>query len=297
MPPEEARAAALKSFGALSRNAERGYDIRSGRWLETLWQDLRYGARMLLKQPGVSLTAILTLALGIGANAAIFTLLHTMLMKNLPVADPQTLVRIGNNNDCCVYSEPLPDDGNYSLFPTAFWALIKESTPEFEELAALQAGYKPITVRRGGENAQARSVIGEFVSGNYFRTFGLRPQAGRLLAGPDDVVGAPLTAVMSYHAWQRDYAGDPSVVGGAFWINTKPVTIVGIAPPEFFGDRLSSTPPDLFLPIETMPVLATAPYVHDPATKWLYLIGRVKPGIQLPALQEKLSVLLRRAFA
>ncbi|MBO0798559.1 MAG: ABC transporter permease, partial [Blastocatellia bacterium] len=295
MTPEEARAAALKSFGDLSRNTELGFDIRGGGWLETLKQDLRFGARMLLKQPGFSLTAILTLALGIGANAAIFTLLHAMLMKNLPVADPQTLVRIGDNNDCCE-SDGIPEGENYSLFPTGAWRLMKENAPEFEELAAMQAGfeYLPITARPDKENAEARSVMGEFVSGNYFRTFGLRPEAGRLLVDSDDVAGAPMTAVMSYRTWQSDYAGDPSVVGGVFWINTKPVTIVGIAPPGFYGDRLSSTPPDFYLPIETLPVLATAPYVNDPATKWLYLVGRVKLGVQLPALQEKLCVLLRQ---
>jgi predicted permease len=295
MPPDEARARAVERFGNLSRKTELGYDVRGGGWLEKLWQDLRFGVRMLLKQPGFSLTAILTLALGIGANAAIFTLLDSMLMKNLPVADPQTLVRLGSNNICCVYTEPL-DDGNYSIFPTAAWRLLQKNAPEFEELAALQAGFeiKPITVRQARENTGARSVMGEFVSGNYFRTFGLRPEAGRLLTGADDVAGAPLTAVMSYSTWRRDYAGDSSVVGSAFSINTKPVTIVGIAPPGFYGDRLSSTPPDFYLPIETMPVLATAPYVNDPVTKWLYLVGRVKPGVQLPALEEKLSVLLRQ---
>src|SRR5262249_55134447 len=91
MAPDEARAAALKSFGELSRNTERGYDIRGGGWLETFWQDLRYGARILLKQPGFTLIAVLTLSLGIGANAAIFTLLHAGLMKNLPVANPEKL--------------------------------------------------------------------------------------------------------------------------------------------------------------------------------------------------------------
>jgi macrolide transport system ATP-binding/permease protein len=295
MPPDEARDAARRSFGNLSRKTELGYDICGGGWVETLWQDLRFGVRMLLKQPGFSATAILTLALGIGANAAIFTLLHAVMMKNLPVADPERLVQIGDDNDCCVASGT-PDDGKYSLFPTAAWRLLKENAPEFEELAAIQAGfeYRPITVRRDRDNAEARSVMGEFVSGNYFRTFGLRPQAGRLLTDSDDVAGAPMTAVMSYHVWQRDYASDASVVGGAFWINTKPVTIVGVAPRGFYGDRLSSSPPDFYLPIETMPVLATAPYVGEPATQWLYLVGRVKPAVNLPTLQEKLSLLFRQ---
>ena len=106
--------------------------------------------------------------------------------------------------------------------------------------------------------------MGEFVSGNYFRTFGLRPRMGRLFYDADDVTGAPIVAVMSYETWKHDYAGDASVVGSTFWVNTKAVTIAGIAPQGFFGDRLASTPPDFYLPIEAMPVLANVPYVHDP---------------------------------
>jgi predicted permease len=293
LPPDEARTAALKSFGNLSRKVELGHDVRGGGWLEKLWQDLRFGVRMLMKQPSFSLTAVFTLALGIGANAAIFTLLHAVMMKNLPVADPDSLVRIGDGMSSGV-GITAPDDGTFSVFPTAAWRLMKEKTPEFEELAAIQSGLGPIIVRRDGEDAGARSVMGEFVSGNYFKTFGLRPQAGRMFTDSDDVAGAPMTAVMSYHAWQRDYAGDASVVGGVFWINTKPVTIVGIAPAGFYGDRLSSSPPDFYLPIETLPVLTTAPYVHDQVSQWLYMIGRVKPGVHLPALQEKLSLLFRQ---
>ncbi len=264
----------------------------------TLIQDVRYALRQLWKTPGFTATAMLTLALGLGANAAIFTLVNAVLMKNLPVADPNTLVRIGDNTDCCVNSGT-QDNGNFTLFPTETWLLFKKNAPEFEELAAMQAGfgYRPIIARRDGEHVAARSMMGEFVSGNYFRTFGLVPRAGRLLTDSDDVAGAPVMAVMSYEAWQRDYAGDASVVGSTFWINTKPVTISGIAPVGFYGDRLSTTPPDFFLPIESMPVLANAPYVHDPEMRWLYLVGRVKPGVQLPALRKKLNALLRQSFA
>jgi predicted permease len=264
----------------------------------TLIQDVRYALRQLRKTPGFTITAVLTLALGIGANAAIFTLVNAMLLRNLPVADPKTLVRIGDANDCCVNSGT-SDNGDYALFPTETWKLMKKNAPEFEELAAMEAGfsYRPITVRRNGDSAAARSSMGEFVSGNYFRTFGLRPMAGRLLTDTDDVTGAPLTAAMSYETWQRDYAGDPAVVGSTFWVNTKAVTITGIAPEGFYGDRLSTTPPDYYLPIEAMPVLASAPYVHDPNAQWLYMVGRVKPGTNLPALQKKLSVLLRQSFA
>ncbi|HEV3149665.1 MAG TPA: ABC transporter permease [Acidobacteriaceae bacterium] len=263
----------------------------------TLIQDVRYAVRQLRKTPGFTITAILTLALGIGANAAIFTLVNAMLLRNLPVADPKTLVRIGDDNNCCVNSGT-SDNGDYTMFPTATWQLMKKNAPEFEELAAMQAGfgYRPVTVRRNGDAAAARSSMGEFVSGNYFRTFGLRPACGRLLTDPDDVAGAPLTAVMSYQTWQRDYAGDPAVVGGTFWVNTKAVTITGIAPEGFYGDRLSTTPPDYYLPIESMPVVASAPYVHDPDMQWLYIVGRVKPGVSLPALQQKLRALARQSF-
>ena len=264
----------------------------------TLTQDLGYALRQLRKTPGFTITVMLTLALGLGANAAIFTLVNSMLLQNLPVVDPETLVRLGDESDCCV-SSGTRDDGKYSLFPTETYKYFKRNAPEFEELAAMQAGFvpRPITVRRDGSQTDASSVIGEFVSGNYFRMFGLQPSAGRLLTDSDDMEGAPLTAVMSYQTWQRDYASDTSVLGSTFWVNTKPVTVVGIVPEGFYGDRISTNPPDFYLPIEEMPVLANAPYVHNPDARWLYLIGRVKPGVAMGALQEKINALLRQAFA
>ena len=264
----------------------------------TLTQDLGYALRQLRKTPGFTITVMLTLALGLGANAAIFTLVNSMLLQNLPVVDPETLVRLGDESDCCV-SSGTRDDGKYSLFPTETYKYFKKNAPEFEELAAMQAGFvpRPITVRRDGSQTDASSVIGEFVSGNYFRMFGLQPSAGRLLTDSDDMEGAPLTAVMSYQTWQRDYASDTSVLGSTFWVNTKPVTVVGIVPEGFYGDRMSTNPPDFYLPIEEMPVLANAPYVHNPDARWLYMIGRVKPGVAMGALQEKINALLRQAFA
>ena len=261
-------------------------------------QDVRYALRQLRKTPGFTVTAVLTLALGIGANSAIFTLVNAVLLQNLPVADPKTLVRLGNHDDCCV-GWGTSDNGEYSLFSTNTYEQLKKNTPEFEELAAIQAGFtfRPVTARRNGNGELARSVMGEFVSGNYFRTFGLKPHEGRLLTDADDVQGAPMVAVMSYAKWENDYAGDPAIVGSTFYINTKPVTVVGIAPAGYFGDRLVSTPPDFYLPIETMPVLANVAYVHEPDQNWLYIVGRVKPGVQLGPLQSKLSGLLRQIFA
>src|SRR5215470_8390436 len=265
--------------------------------LTALIQDARYAFRQLLKTPGFTATAILTLALGIGANAAIFTLVNAVLLRKLPVADPKTLIRLGDENDCCV-NNGTRENGKYSLFATETWELLRKNTPEFEELAAMQAGFgfRPVTARRDGDNL-SRSMMGEFVSGNYFRTFGLKPHAGRLITDSDDQAGAQVAAVMSYRTWQRDYAGNPGIVGATFWINTKPVFIAGVAPAGYYGDRLASTPPDFYLPIESMPILANVPYVHEPDANWLYIVGRVKPGVSLPNLQAKISGQLRQVFA
>ncbi len=261
-------------------------------------QDVRFALRQLRKTPAFTLTVLLTLALGIGANAAIFTLVHTVLLQSLPVVDPSTLVRLGNDNQCCV-SGGIRDDGHYTLFATETYKYLRKNLPEFEELAAMQAGfgYQPITVRRDGVANQAQSVVGEFVSGNYFRTFGLQPTAGRLFTDSDDVKGAPFTAVMSYNTWQNAYNGDPSVVGSTFWVNTQAVTVVGVAPRGFFGDRLSSTPPDYYLPIASKIQIGNATYVDDPTTYWVYIMGRVRPGVARAQLEQKVNAALRQTFA
>jgi predicted permease len=266
--------------------------------MRVLLQDLVYAFRQLRKTPGFTITVLLTLALGIGANAAIFTLVNAILLHNLPVTDPKALVRIGDNDNCCVNSG-WDDHGDYSLFATDTYYMFKKSLPEFEELAAMESGYawRPITVRRSGPDTVAKSFTGTFVSGNYFRVFGLSPAAGRLFVDADDQKGAPITAVMSYDAWQQDYAGDPSVVGSAFYINTKAATIIGVAPKGFYGDRIDTNPPKYFLPMNSMDEVIGAPYFTDPDTQWAYIIGRVKPGTSLPALQAKATTLLKQEFA
>jgi macrolide transport system ATP-binding/permease protein len=292
---EAARRMAYRRFGNPTVIREKSYMAWGWGWLDSLVQDVRFALRQLWKTPGFTVTAILTLALGIGANAAIFTLVNAVLLKDLPVVDPQSLVRLGDSDQCCVNRGPEGGD-NYSIFSTDTWQRFQKN-PEFEELAAMQAGLNTLVVRRENSDESAHSVNAEFISGNYFHTFGLRPAAGRLLEDSDDVQGAPAAAVMSYALWERDYARDPSVVGSTFRINTNPVTIVGIAPKQFYGDRMGSTPPAIYLPIESMPVIRGKDYVHDPEARWLYLIGRVKAGTLLVPLQEKLSVQLRQMFA
>ena len=266
--------------------------------MRVLIQDLTYAFRQLRKTPGFAITVLMTLALGIGANSAIFTLVNAILLHNLPVTDPKTLIHIGDEDDCCV-NGGWNDNGDYSLFATDTYYTFKKSLPEFEELAAMESGYawRPITIRRAGPQTVAKSVMGTFVSGNYFRVFGLSPATGRLFMDADDQKGAPITAVMSYDAWQRDYAADLTVVGSTFYINTKPATIIGVAPKGFYGDRIDTNPPKYFLPMNAMDPIIGAPYVNDPDSQWAYIIGRVKPGTSIPALQAKASALLKQQFA
>lgn len=293
--PSEARWQALLKWGATQAVREQYHAEKGLPALETMLQDMRFAARMLRKSPVFTAVAVLTLALGIGANAAIFTLVNALMLKNLPVADPKSLVRLGNNNDCCV-GIGFRDNGEYSYFTTDSYEYLRKNVPEFKELAAIQAGfaYRPVVVRRDGTDDAPRSVMGEFVSGNYFATFGLNAVAGRTLQERDDAVGVPLSAVMSYETWKTRFNGDASVVGSTFRVNTKPVTVVGIAPKGFYGDRLLPSPPEYYLPIETMPEIANVNYVHNSESQWLYIIGRVKPGVSLGALQQKVNTLIRQ---
>src|ERR1700733_4679312 len=141
-----------------------------------LLQDVTYALRQLRKAPGFTLTAVLTLALGIGANAAIFTLVHAVLLQNLPVSDPKALVRLGDKDDCCVMGGR-PENEDYSVFSYDSYKHLRDSTPEFEQLAAMQAGVGQgtLTAQRGASNSLSKASSGEFVSGNYFQTFGLHP--------------------------------------------------------------------------------------------------------------------------
>jgi predicted permease len=264
--------------------------------MRNLWHDIRYALRQLRKAPGFTLTVTITLALGIGANTAIFTLIHGILLRSLPVTNAAQLYRIGDDNKCCVdggFPEDAATTGDYSIFSFDLYQHLKASAPEFEQLAAVQAGDWRWSVRRG--DALPKSVHGEMVSGNYFSTLGLSAYAGRLFADRDDAPSAPPTVVMSYPAWQSEYASDPSIVNSTIYIQAKPFTVIGVTPPGFFGDRVSDTPPDFWIPINTEPYLrGTESILHHAESNWLYPIGKVRPGTNIPGLQAKLSGALRQ---
>jgi len=255
--------------------------------------DLKFALRQLRKSPGFAATVVLTLALGIGANTAIFTLVHAILLKSLPVANPAALYRIGDLDDCCVDTGFINDDGDFDLFSNDIYRYFRESTPEFEQLAAFQSGRETMNVRHGSGTGKAEHS--EFVSGNYFSTFGIGAYAGRTVLPSDDTTGAAPVAVLSYQGWQSEYAADPAVVGSIFYIQSMPFTVVGIAPPGFFGDRIDSDPPTFWIPLADEPVLHRGNSILNEAdTNWLYLLGRVKLGVNPASLQSKLSISLRQ---
>jgi predicted permease len=291
---DEARLAARRAYGGVEQAKQMHRDERSILWLEQLSRDIRYAVRQFLKSPGFAITVILTIALGIGANTVIFTLVHSILMKSLPVGDAKSLYRVGDTYDDCCFTNGLDNgNGDFDIFSYENYRHLRESTPEFEQLAAMQAGQASISVRRSQDTAQSKP--GEFVSGNYFSTFGVGAFAGRVFTDADEMAGASPVAVMSYQTWQSDYAGDPSVIGATLYLQSQPVTVVGIAPPAFYGDRISANPPAFWIPLSAEPLLSQANSIlHQPIACWLYLIGRVRPGTATGPLQQKISANLRQ---
>ena len=261
--------------------------------MNTLLQDIRYALRQLRKSPGFTLTAVLTLALGIGANTAIFTLVNGILLRSLPVADPSQLYRIGDKDDCCVNGGFNDPNGDTSIFSYDLYQIFSKTAPEFEQLAAVQAGQNSYYVRRG--ESEPRNLRVEYVSGNFFSTLGVGPYIGRALTANDDKPGASPAVEISYASWQSDFAADPTIVGSTIFIQTRPFTVVGVAPPGFFGDRVTDRPAAIWMPLNNEPIVeGLNSILHHGDTNWLYPIGRLRPGSSIQALNAKLSVALRQ---
>ena len=247
------------------------------------------------KSPGFTLTAVLTLALGIGATTAIFTLVQQVMLQSLPVTRPDQLWRIGDQPHCCNWAGYSQDGdgepGDWSLFPWEAYKLFRANTPGFQDLAALQAGNMPLAVRRAGSSGPPDTANGQYVSGNFFQTLGVSAWRGRLLIDADDQEGAPPVAVMSFHAWQEKYGSDPSVVGSTYQINGRAFTIIGVAPAGFVGAKMWSWGmPDIWMPLTTEPLmLGTTARIKNTRVDWLDLIGRVRPGTNPKALQAQLQ--------
>lgn len=285
---EEARFAARRSLGNVTQIKEVCREMWTFASLEGVLQDTRFAVRKLRKNPGFALIAILTLALGIGANTAIFSLIHTVMLKSLPVANPGELYRVGQGNLCCAVDG---FQGNFGIFSYALFKSVRDSTPEFRQLTAFAAGLDNVSVRRSGSPAVAEPYIGEFVSGNYFETFGLGASAGRLISQADDQPNAPPVAVMSYRTWREHFSLDPSVIGVDFLINGVHMTLVGVTPPGFFGETLRRDPPDFWVPLASEPVLQPGgSLLEQSGTHWLYMIGRLHADANPRSLEARVTV-------
>ena len=253
---------------------------------------LRYTLRQFRLTPVFTATAILTLALGIGGTTAIFTLIHAVMLRSLPVADPSLLYRIGEGDDCCVEGGPQDKWGMYS-YP--LYERLKAAAPEFEQITAFQAGQNRMSVRREGVENLARPLLSEYVAGTYFSTFGINAFAGRLFTQQDDSLSATPVVVISHQTWESIYGGNPSIIGATFMVEGRPFTVIGIAPPGFFGDTLRADPPQMWIPLQQEPAIAGGnSLLHQPIGSWLRVIGRLRPATSIAGMAPRLTEILRQ---
>jgi predicted permease len=260
--------------------------------MQNLTGTLRYTLRQFRLTPVFTAAAILTLALGIGGTTAIFTLIHAVMLRSLPVTDPSLLYRIGEGDDCCVEGGPQDKWGMYS-YP--LYERLKAAAPEFAEITAFQAGLPTKSVRREGVELAARPLRAEYVSGTYFSTFGINAFAGRVFTPQDDKPSAPPVAVISHQTWESVYGGNPSVLGATFVIEGHPFTLIGVAPPGFFGDTLRADPPQIWIPLQQEPMIAGGgSLLHQPIGAWLRVIGRLRPGASIAGMAPRLTEILRQ---
>jgi predicted permease len=260
--------------------------------MQNLPGNFRYALRQFRLSPVFTAAAVLTLALGIGGTTAIFTLIHAVMLRSLPVSDPGRLYRVGEGDECCVEGGP---QDRWGMFSFPLYQRLKAETPEFEEVTAFQAGRWRLGVRRQGIESVARSLRSEYVTGTYFSTLGVRAFGGRVFTPDDDKPASPPVAVLSHRVWQTAYASDTSVVGSTFVVEGHPLTVIGVAPAGFFGETLESDPPDIWVPLQQEPMMnAEGSLLHQPVSAWLRMIGRLRPGASTDGMAPRLTGVLRQ---
>ena len=252
----------------------------------------RYALRQFRLAPVFTAAAVLTLALGIGGTTAIFTLIHAVMLRSLPVSDPGRLYRVGTGDDCCVEGGPQDEWG---MFSYTLFERLKTQTPEFEEVAAFQAGRGMMGVRRQGAEAIARPLRSEYVTGNYFSVLGVRAFGGRVFTPEDDTPASPPVMVLGHRVWQTKYGSDPSVVGSTFVVEGHPFTVIGVAPAGFFGETLQSDPPDIWVPLQQEAMIdSQGGLIHQSISAWLRMMGRLRPGASTDGMSARLTGVLRQ---
>jgi putative ABC transport system permease protein len=283
--PEEARRRAQLEFGGLDQVKEECREVGASHILETFIQDIRYGLRQLRRNPGFTAVAVLTLALGIGANTAIFSLIDTVMLRFLPVEKPEELVQVRMGD--------LRSAGEtYSEFTNPLWEQIRDQQDVFSGTFAWAT--ERFDLSRGGAVHYAKAM---YASGGLFQALGLRPQAGRLIAASDDQRGCAGVAVISYGFWQDHFGGEQNAVGRTISLNGHPVPIIGVAPRGFEGLDVG-TSFDVAVPICMAGVLeGRDSFLDGRSTWWLKVFGRMKPGLSLDQIHARLSVLSPRIMA
>jgi len=287
MPPDEAHYAALRRFGNVTLAQERSREMWGWNSVETLWQDLRYGLRQLRRSPGFTIVAVLTLALGIGANTAIFSLINTVMLRTLPVEKPGELfqVQVGNAD------EGGGGSGGESPLTTPMWEQLRDHQDVFSRTFAW--GGNSFYLAEGGTT---RTVDGLWVSGGFFSVLGLRPAAGRLIADVDDRRGCPAVAVLSYGFWQERYGGAKSAIGSTLSLSSHPFEVIGVAPPGFFGMGVGGKF-DVAAPICAMAIFdGKQPRLDRNDMFWLIVEGRINRKLSRAQQTAQLRILATRLF-
>jgi len=279
LSPMEARYAARREFGGVERTKVFHRELGGLPFLETLFQDVRYALRMLRKSPGFTAVVVLTLALGIGANTAIFSLMNAVLLQSLPVRNPQELVVV---KYLSAQSERADEDFSYPMYEA-----LRDKSSAFDGVLA-RSGVS-FNATYGGQSEHA---TGELVSGNYYDVLGVRPWLGRLLSPDDDrTPGAHPVAVLSYAYWQVRFAGDPSIVGKQILLDAQPMTVIGVSEPGFFGTDLARDPA-IRVPMAMTLVFKPIPSnrMQSVRHRWLTIMARRKPDIGIAKAQAATEV-------
>jgi predicted permease len=282
LPPDQARDAAQRALGNMALIQEDTRAVWTARWLEVFLQDLRYGARMLLHNPGFAAAAILSLALGIGANTAIFTLINALILRPLPVTDPAGLVHI-------VQGTP---HGPLNKWTTAAFEFFHDQPQLFSGVIAQDFERFDVSF-----TDEPTPIDGVFVSGDYFPTLGVAPFLGRTLTPADDAESGGAdgpSAVLSYRFWVARFAADPAVLGRSLTVDGTPLHIVGVLPPSFSGIEVGKSP-NLFVPLRLEPMLQpNRTMLHQKYVWWLDVLARKRDGLTDPALQSGLEAIWPR---
>lgn len=261
-------------------------------------QDLRYAVRRLWKNPGFTFMAVLSLGLGIGANTAIFTLINGLLLRSLPVREPQQLVAFGKDDGGGQVDGIGP--GPLGLFTYEFYKQIAKPQELFQGICSYSSFPTMVSVKTDpGGNGLAGQANSHLVSGNFFSVLGAEPVLGRPIAPADaDTPGRNAVAVISYRYWQQVLSGDPSVVGRSIAINGTPFTVIGVMPSKFFGVELNEDSPDMWLPLTMQQEVMLQPSLLDPRSLfWLHMMGRLNPGTNVKQAQAWVGSQLQQYMA